>query len=149
MEKNLFRRNNQRALGVLFALACFWACNCQSSTTGVVDGAVTSRVCAWPASFDSADSSVGQCVAAQAYLSCRGSNGGGLDCLSNNLTECPGPNFTPGVSYSNCENQCHSDEYALACGSAGPRPWPQPPAVCRSLPSGPGGGSISCCPCDS
>jgi hypothetical protein len=149
MEKNEFPRYRQRALGFLFTLACFWACNCQSSPAGLVDGAVTSLACKWPASFDSADSSVGQCVAAQAYLSCLGSTGGGMACLSNSLTECPGANVTPGVSYSNCENQCHSDEYALACGSAGPGPWPQPPVVCRSLPSGPGGGSISCCPCGS
>ena len=28
-----------------------------------------------------------------------------MECLSDNTLECPGPNATPGVSYSNCENQ--------------------------------------------
>jgi hypothetical protein len=105
--------------------------------------------CGWPAIYDATDASVatGQCVAARAYLSCKGSNGGGEDCLSNDPTQCPGPDLTPGVTYSNCQDQCDSNEYALGCGGPGPGPWPQPPAACRPLSSGPGGGTSACCPC--
>jgi hypothetical protein len=124
------------------------ACGSQSSKNTV--GAVTGLpMCTWPAAFDPADAATGQCIAARLFLSCQGSNGGGEGCLSNDQTGCPGPNPTPGVSYSNCQDKCQPGEYALACGGPGPGPWPQPPAACHTLPSGPGGGSISCCPCGS
>jgi hypothetical protein len=125
------------------------ACANPSSTAGQSDVAVTLPACSWPTGFDSPEAAVGQCIAARVYLSCRGSNGGGMECLSDTLTECPGPNPTPGVSYSDCDDQCQPGEYALACGGPGPGPWPQPPTTCHVLPSGPGGGSISCCPCGS
>jgi hypothetical protein len=104
--------------------------------------------CTWPASLDAADGETGQCVAARAYLSCKGSNGGGELCLSNDPTQCPGLNPIVGTTFFGCVDQCAADEYAVGCGGPGPGPWPQPPAGCRSLPSGPGGGSVLCCPCD-
>lgn len=134
------------AISVLIAVSAE-ACG-QSSTNTMGVGAVTTLpACTWPAAFDPRDAATGQCTAARLYLSCVGSNGGGEGCLSNDSMECPGPNPTPGVSYSHCTNQCRPDEYALGCGGPGPGPWPQPPPACRALPSGPGGGSISCCPC--
>lgn len=149
MEQDTFRRCNLRLLALLSCLLWCEACGGHSSTNVSSVGAVTALpLCTWPATFDPADATPGQCRAARVYLSCKGSNGGGEECLSDNLVECPGPNVTPGVSYSNCENQCQPGEYALACGDAGPGPWPQPPAVCRALPSGPGGGTFSCCPCE-
>jgi len=148
MEKSAIRTCNLTTIGLVTVLASLSSCGCQSSATTMSDGGVAGLPqCNWPASFDSADATDGQCWAARVYLSCKGSNGGGMACMSNSPTECPGPNATPGVSYSNCENQCSSGEYALACGNPGPGPWPQPPATCRMLPSGPGGGSVSCCPC--
>jgi hypothetical protein len=121
---------------------------CGSSSSGSKTDASPST-CTWPTIFEAADASPGQCRAARAYLSCQGSNGGGMLCLSNSATECPDPNQTPDVVYAACVNQCHEGEYALACGGIGPGPWPQPPATCRPLPPSPGGGSISCCPCGS
>jgi hypothetical protein len=140
------------SLGCLHGECGFWPKDSGAAGTGGTGGSgvvTTLPLCAWPASFDSADATVGQCAAARFYLSCKGSNGGGMACMSNSATECPGPNATPGVSYSNCENQCQPNEYALGCGGPGPGPWPQPPVTCRTLPYGPGGGSVSCCPCGS
>ena len=129
-------------LALLLSFAWVGSCGGNSSSSDA-----SLPACTWSPNFEPGDAAAGQCRAARTYLSCQGSNGGGMLCLSTNVTECPGPNPTPGVSYSNCADQCHTDEYALACGGAGPGPWPEPPAACRSLPSGPGGGSISCCPC--
>src|SRR5450759_1588261 len=136
----------RRVLALLLSLVCVGACGGDSST---LTSDASLPACTWSPGFEPADATAGQCRAARTYLSCQGSNGGGMLCLSASATECPGPNPTPGVSYSDCVNQCHTDEYALACGDVGPGPWPQPPAACRTLPSGPGGGSISCCPCGS
>jgi hypothetical protein len=112
--------------------------------------------CSWPAIYDAPDSSTfgttGQCVASRVLLSCAGSNGGSEECASDNPTQCPGPNATPGVTYSNCQNQCRSDEYALFCGTIGPSivdasATNTPPANCLgSAPNG-GGREPFCCPC--
>ncbi len=123
---------------VLLVATC---CACSSKTS-------TQMQCAWPAEYSPVDAAAGQCRASRAFLSCKGSDGGGMSCTSNSLTECPEPNPMVGVTYSDCVNQCNPDEYALACGAPGPGPWPQPPATCRSLSPGPGGGTIACCPCD-
>jgi hypothetical protein len=120
-----------------------------ASVGDAAPGDASLPACSWLAIYDPTDASSerGQCVAARVYLSCSGSNGGGEDCMSNDPMHCPGPDLTPGVTYSNCQNQCRSDEYALGCGGPGPGPWPQPPATCRSLLAGPGGGTSACCPC--
>jgi hypothetical protein len=141
----------------LVAFALIWMSACggkaaqtDSTSAGSQNGGVATAslpACSWPASLDPADGSMGQCVAARTYLACQGSNGGGEDCLSNNPTLCPGPNPVVGVTFSACKDQCNADEYAVACGGPGPGQWPAPPAGCRGLPSGPGGGSVSCCPC--
>ena len=80
-------------------------------------------------------------------LSCSGSDGGGELCLSDNATQCPGPNAVVGETLGSCHDLCRPDEFAVACGRPGPGPWPSPPAECRSLAPGPGGGSVACCPC--
>jgi hypothetical protein len=103
--------------------------------------------CRWPAILDPVDGSTGQCVAARTVLSCQGSTGGGEGCLSDDPTRCPGPDPIVGETFSACKDQCNSDEYAVACGGPGPGPWPAPPSGCRGLPTGPGGGSLSCCRC--
>jgi hypothetical protein len=106
--------------------------------------------CTWPASLDPTDSSTGQCAAYRTFLSCKGSNGGGEGCLSNDPTQCPGPNPVVGVTFSGCEDQCNADEYAVGCGGVGPAgPSAQLPAGCRSLPPNPGGVLFGCCPCGS
>jgi hypothetical protein len=139
----VLRRTTTGLVGLLTGLACQ---ACQGTVAG--DGSdAAAPWCEWPAAFDSPDAAAGQCRAARYYLSCQGSNGGVMECMSDSLTECPGPNITPGVTYSNCQNQCGFDEYALACGSVGPGPWPDPPATCRLLPPNPGGGRNACCPC--
>lgn len=129
-------------LALLLSLAWVGSCGGNSPLSDA-----SLPACTWSPSFEPATAAPGQCRAARTYLSCQGAKGDGMSCLSTNVTECPGQNTTPGMSYSECADQCHSDEYALACGGLGPGPWPQPPAACRTLPSGPGGGSISCCPC--
>ena len=119
-----------------------------------LDAATKLPACSWPASLDPSDAgSRGQCVAGRAYLSCAGSNGGGEDCLSDDLTQCPGPNATPGVTYSNCKDLCDEDEYAAICGTVGPPPADasmaamQPPSGCRMVAANPGGAEPYCCPC--
>ena len=137
-----------RTARVVACLAGLAALACQSSNSASSDSSTLGlSSCDWPSEFSAVDAGDGQCWAAHAYLACGSSNGAGMTCMSNSLTECPGANLMQGVSYSGCKNQCNLDEYALACGEPGPGPWPQPPASCRTLPSGPGGGSFSCCPC--
>ena len=120
-----------------------------ASAVGVTSGGTAPLpACSWPASLDPADGATGQCGAARMYLACKGSNGGGEECLSNDPAQCPGPNPIVGTTFSACTDQCDAGEYAVACGGPGLGPWPTPPAGCRALPSGPGGGSVACCPCD-
>lgn len=134
-------------LGSLALLVCAAACGMNSGMHEQSDGNASAlAACRWPASLDPADAAIGQCVAARTYLSCKGSKGGGQGCLSSDPTQCPGPNPVVGETFSACVDQCKANEYAVACGAAGPGPWPEPPTGCRVLPAGPGGGSISCCP---
>jgi len=85
-------------------------------------------------------------VAGRAYLSCTAEDGSGETCLTDDVTHCPDASAT-GKSYPTCQNRCSTDEYAVACGGPGPGPWPTPPAGCRVLTAGPGGGTVACCPC--
>ncbi len=130
----------------LAATSAGWGC---SSTRSQTDGDASTvlATCAWPSSLDRTDGAVGQCVAARTYLACSGSDGSGELCLSDDATQCPGPNAVVGETFGSCHDLCRPDEYAVACGGPGPGPWPSPPAECRSLAPGPGGGSVACCPC--
>ena len=104
--------------------------------------------CSWPADLNSTDLSTAQCRVAHALLSCEGSNGTSASCISNDPTQCPGPNPQPGVSFT-CTNQCNAGEYAATCGGVGPQSGPsaQPPTDCRNMGVNPGGISYYCCPC--
>lgn len=105
--------------------------------------------CGWPAALNGTDARAGQCVAYRAYLSCKESNGG-ENCLSTDPARCLNNAYNAYSlidAGSACTDLCSMQEYAVACGGPGPGPWPGPPAGCRVLPSGPGGGSVSCCPC--
>jgi hypothetical protein len=146
------------ALALMAVSACGGKAAQSDSSSGSDSGAqsgsnssggvtTTPVACDWPASLDPSDGAIGQCIAARAYLSCEGSTGGGEDCLSNDPSQCPGPNPIIGVTFSGCKDQCAVDEYAVACGGPGPGPWPAPPVGCRDLLPGPGGGTVSCCPC--
>jgi hypothetical protein len=46
-----------------------------------------------------------------------------------------------------CEDECHADEYAVACGGVGPGPIPDPPGGCRTVAANPAGYMFYCCPC--
>jgi hypothetical protein len=131
------------------ALAGASACAGCSSTRTQTDGDASTvlAACGWPANLDRVDGSIGQCVAARTYLGCAAADGSGENCLSDNPAQCPGPDPVVGVTFGNCQDLCKPSEYAVACGAAGPGPWPSPPAGCRTLPPGPGGGSVACCPC--
>jgi hypothetical protein len=101
------------------------------------DGALPA--CTWPVSLD--DAAPRQCSAARAYVACDYPGGAGEDCMSNDPTTCPG------AAGASCTDLCNADEYAVGCGGVGPAPSPPIPSGCRGLPSGPGGGSLGCCPC--
>jgi len=95
--------------------------------------------CTWPASLD--DAAPRQCSAARAYVACEYPGGAGESCMSNDPTTCSG------ASGASCTDLCNPNEYAVGCGGVGPAPSPPIPAGCRALSSGPGGGSLGCCPC--
>jgi hypothetical protein len=111
----------------------------QSTTTSA-----SLPACTWPSSLDSPDA--GQCAAARMYLNCQFPGGGGMACMSNNASYCPGNALDTSLT---CVNQCNANEYAVGCGGPGPAPSPPLPGGCRGLPSGPGGGVSGCCPCGS
>ncbi len=121
---------------------------CKSSAaTG--DGA---PACTWPAIYDPRVS--GQCQASRAYVQCTGSDGTFEGCPSDYLTQCgSGPNMNGPVTYSDCQDQCAADEYALDCGGIGPTqadasaPASNPPAACHMVSASPGGTVLYCCPC--
>jgi hypothetical protein len=140
-------------VGLLHYVAWLAACGCQASTKAqdAKDGQAPLPVCTWPGNLDSADASSGECVAARVYLSCGGSAAVAEECLSNDPTQCSpwDAGAALGAPPTNCTNLCTPEEYAVACGGPGPGPWPHPPAACRLLPSGPGGGYFACCPCGS
>jgi hypothetical protein len=137
-------------VGTLGTIATFAGAGCSSTRSETGDASRVLAACGWPASLDrGADGAIGQCVAARTYLACTASDGSGENCLSDDPTQCPGPNPVIGVTFGSCRDLCKTNEYAVACGGVGPGPWPSPPAQCRTLPPGPGGGSVACCPCGS
>ncbi len=127
---------------VLVAVAATGACGGQSS------GGTSPPACTWPAAFDGTDATTGACRAARYYLSCLGADGSGEHCPSDDPTRCSEPAATPGVTYSDCENQCGPDEYTLVCGAVGSGSGPQPPDTCRTLAPNPGGSVAACCACE-
>jgi hypothetical protein len=108
------------------------------------------------ANLDSNDASYESCGAARAFVSCTAPNGGGMGCLSNDPTQCPGPAaVTPGCSSTTgcastwtCVDVCHADEFAVSCGAIGPQAGPAVPSTCRVTAPTPGGVVFACCPCD-
>jgi hypothetical protein len=65
--------------------------------------------------------------------------------LSNDPTQCPGPNPAPGVTYA-CDNQCKATEFGAACGAVGGATM-VPPADCRLMQPSPAGIVYYCCSC--
>ncbi len=104
------------------------------------EASATLPACSWPASLD--DAAPRQCSAARAYVACNLTSGVSEDCMSDDPTTCPD------ASAASCTDLCHADEYAVGCGGVGPEPSPPLPSGCRSLPAGPGGGVLGCCPCE-
>jgi len=142
MNTRAIERAGRSMVGLLLLLGGLACCGGGSL---VSDAAVPA--CTWSPTLAADGSATGQCRAARLALSCRGSNGDGLLCLSESPAECPGFNPTPGVTYSDCADQCRPDEYAVACGGPGVAPGPEPPAGCRTVLLTPGGVTFSCCPC--
>lgn len=91
-------------------------CGSSSSNTGSKE-TPTNTSCAWPAGYDSADGSVGQCVASRAYVSCKTAAGGGVSCASAGALEC---NSSDNIPLTDCQDLCRPDEYAVTCGAPGP-----------------------------
>ncbi len=136
--------------GLLLCAGCGGGTVTADSSDGGAADALSSEgadggSCTWPASLDPTDASTGQCAAARSYLSCQGSNGVTELCLSNDPTQCPGPNLQPGVSFT-CSDRCNTSEYGVECGF-GPGPAPQAASNCRSMGITPGGTGFYCCPC--
>jgi hypothetical protein len=139
-------------LAAPFALVAFAApIACSSTDTSEAHAALAA--CAWPASLDSPDG--GAWTVGRTLLQCKDGNATAI-CVSDNLTTCPGSNPIQGGAYTDCVDQCESDEYAVASGGPpilepdggiGWRPQPVLPAACHSAGNTPGGVSFACCPC--
>src|SRR5882672_3533948 len=71
---------------------------CMPSASG--GDATTLPACTWSPTFDQTDAAAndGRCVAARALLSCTSDAGIGGDCISDDPTQCSGPNPFPVVS---------------------------------------------------
>jgi hypothetical protein len=133
-------------------LAVFAAC--ANPSTSAPPASVASTSAASPGVDSIADAAcswapVPQCTTGRYSLSCKGSNGGGAFCVSDDATRCPGPDPAPGaVTYASCENECAAGEYGVACGSPGPvASSARPPAGCHTVKVTPGGALYYCCPC--
>jgi len=158
--EGLEMRNGAR-IGVLawFSLIALSGCGGQAAQNGTTPGgeagsagAVGKLLSACSFSKEVGEPAAGTkqlCSSAQTWLACRGSNGGGEGCLSDDPTQCPGPNPVVGVTFFDCQSECQPDEFGVSCGGPGPGPYPSPPSGCRGLLSGPGGGTRWCCPCGS
>jgi hypothetical protein len=87
------------------------------------------------------------CSSARTYLRCDVQTAVTEVCTSDDPKRCP--DRAPADPSKPCELLCQANEYAVACGGPGPTilPIPEPPANCRALFSGPGGGMVWCCPC--
>ena len=131
-----------RGLGSLLLIALLGACSDDEPAPAGASSDLPA--CQWPAAFEPANVEPRGCRAARTFLECD-TPSGFLSCMSDNLESCP-PSV-PIADYSNCRNQCAPGEFALACGGVGPGPVPEPPPVCRSVLSGPGGQVFHCCPC--
>lgn len=133
----------------LAALAIPAAC---SGNLGSASGSLSA--CSWPASLDPPDG--GSWAVGRALLSCKDGTAF-AECVSDDLTTCPGSNPILGGTYTDCVDQCEPDEYAVATGGPpilepdggiGFPPQPVLPAACRSVGVNPGGVQYACCPCE-
>lgn len=107
--------------------------------------------CNWPASLN--DAGPEGCQASRGLISCSGPSGS-CACMSDDAKTCPAP-ATCGIAngYTACQDQCATNEYAVACGGL-PQPdaalaSQQPPSGCRLGLATPGGVAVYCCPCES
>jgi hypothetical protein len=115
---------------------------------GGLDDGQALPACSWPSALDPVDGASTQCVAGRTYLSCKAPNGDSEGCLSDDPTQCPGPDPVVGQTFSACVDQCDAGEYAVVCGGVGPGPSTPLPDGCRMLPPNPGGAVMGCCPCN-
>ena len=106
-------------------------CGSATEDAGGAEDAQSLPACSWPVLLEPPDSTIRLCVAARAYLACKGSKGDTELCSSSDLTQCPGPDAVPDETFSECEDQCDADVYAVECGGVGPAPSPPLPAGCR------------------
>jgi hypothetical protein len=115
--------------------------SCGGANSGATTGTVS--LCSHPSYLD--DAGAGACTLGRAALFCESPTQGGCDCVTNDQS-C-GCNIP-------CENKCHANEYAVACGGppAPPdrdaAPYADPPANCRGVGGFPSGGAFYCCPCE-
>jgi len=116
-----------------------------SGGAGGAGGTTTLPACTWPAALDAPDAGSGDCRAGRALLTCQGGNITEL-CISNDPSQCPGPDLTPGVSYT-CTDFCAPREYAVVCGKIGVGFSGDPPTGCHNPQPTPGGTIFYCCPC--
>jgi hypothetical protein len=125
----------------LFSLVAALSCSGNDSATN--GNNLGAEQCRWPSSLD--DAGPGGCQAARALVACHDSAGDTCACLSSDPQSCA----MCGAAYSNCQDTCAANEYAVVCGSVGPSSGgiAAPPSGCTSKGASAGGTISYCCPC--
>jgi hypothetical protein len=116
---------------------------------GVAKDAGPPTACPMLASLNSTDAAAVSWGAGRMWLECKYTDGTTEDCLSNDVTGCPGPG-TIGGDLVGCSDLCAANEYGLSYGGVGPLAAPPSialPAGCGSARYSPAGSVSYCCPC--
>jgi hypothetical protein len=106
-------------------------------------------VCPMLANLNSTDAAAVSWGSGRMLLECKFTGGTTEDCLSNDVTGCPGPVMTSG-DLVGCSDLCAADEYGLSYGGVGPLAAPPSidlPTGCGSGRYTPAGVAFYCCPC--
>jgi hypothetical protein len=139
-------------LSSLVAVACGSPASTNTDTntdtntnTGTLSAVLSELpACTWASSLN--DAGPGGCVAARANVECHNSAGDTCNALA---SDPPSGQTSCGAGYTNCQDICGPNQYAVACGSVGPSSVPpaDPPPGCTTLGSNPAGITDYCCPC--
>lgn len=132
----------------LVALAALAQCGgkipTETGDAATSDAGRTPATCSWSSSFEPLDAEPmrDSCRAARMLVTCTGSDGSDLGCMSDE-EKCP-ISGNPGVTYT-CKSQCKSTEFAAKCGTLMGSSV-VPPGDCAVKLTSPGG-PFYCCAC--